>query len=640
MTADRKGTHVSTEPKAQGLNSEPDLHPDPVRSAESPLSMSRQDMRRTGYAVVDILVDWVNQPDPVIRRATPDRMQALLDTPCPARALGMDEVLERLVRDVFPYASKVAHPGYFAYIPGSTNWPAALAEFMTNIANVYCGSWMEAAGPSQLELTVLNWFRQWIGMPEGTDGVLVSGGSAANLAALAAARELRLGPMDHTAVIYCADQAHSSVGRSARVLGFRSDQVHIIPSDDSFRLRPDALRAAIESDLAAGRRPLVVSAAAGSTNTGTVDPLHEIADLCAEFSVWLHVDAAYGGFAALSVRGAAALDGIERADSVTLDPHKWLFQPLECGALLVREHGALERAFAVVPDYLVDAESHGAEVNFSDRGLQLTRTARALKVWSSLSAFGVDAFREAIDRNLDLVDIAQHIIEEDLDLELMNAANLGIVCFRRHIAGLSEAQTARVNSWLVAALEATGRAMVSSTRLHGRFALRMCVLNHLTQESDVRWTLQFLAGTPIPTVVLDEADSALVPDSVALLSLLSPQGRQELTDTSFRLEFAAGSTIVSRWATDRDFYVVLQGQVSVQLDGSVVGRLGPGDFFGEIAASDWGSGYGYVRTADITADSGTVVLLVPAEALLKAMASEPVFRARIRAVRAERLTRM
>ena len=306
----------------QSLDDEPDLHIPRAPTPKSPLSMSREEMRRTGYAVVDILTDWVNQPDPVIRRATPDRMAKLLRIPCPERGLGMDEVLQRLVQDVFPFASKVGHPGYFAYIPGSTTWPAALAEFMTNVANVYCGSWMEAAGPSQLELTVLDWFRQWIGMPEGTDGILLSGGSAANLTALAAARELRLGPMDQTAVIYCADQAHSSVGRAARVLGFRPDQVHIIPSDDSFRLRPDALRAAIESDLGADRRPLVVSAAAGSTNTGTVDPLHSIADLCAEFSVWMHVDAAYGGFAALSARGAAVLDGIERADSVTLDPHK------------------------------------------------------------------------------------------------------------------------------------------------------------------------------------------------------------------------------------------------------------------------------------------------------------------------------
>jgi aromatic-L-amino-acid decarboxylase len=614
--------------------------PRPPEDPGSPLSMSRAEMRRTGYAVVDLLVDWALQPDPVIQRASPDQMATLLHTPNPETPLGVDEVLLRLARDVFPHASKVGHPGYFAYIPASTTWPAALAEFMGNVSNVYCGSWMEAAGPSQLELTVLDWFRGWIGMPEGTDGILVSGGSAANLTAFAAARELRLGPMSQDAVIYCADQAHSSVGRAARVLGFRPDQVRIIPSDGHFRVRVDALRAAIESDVAAGRRPLLICAAAGSTNTGSVDPLHEIADLCAEFAVWLHVDAAYGGFAALTERGAAALDGIERADSVTLDPHKWLFQPMECGALLVREHGALEKAFAVLPDYLADAESHGAEVNFSDRGLQLTRSARAVKVWASLSTFGVSAFREAIDNNLDQVRLAQRLIEDNQHLQLMNPATLGIVCFRRLIDGLTEAQTARVNSWLMAELEATGRAMVSSTRLHGRFALRLCVLNHLTREQDIRWTLDFLARTEVPTSVLDGDGQPAVLSDVPLLTLMSPEGQQELADRSFRLEFPAGSTIVSRWATDRDFYVVLDGEVSVRVDGVVLRRLGPGDFFGEIAASDWGSGYGYLRTADIGADSDVTVLLVPAEVLSDLMASEPALRERVLAARADRLTRM
>jgi aromatic-L-amino-acid/L-tryptophan decarboxylase len=617
---------------------EPSAVPERREGLPSPLAMTPEDMRRTGYAVVDLLVAWAEQADPIIRRVPPEEMAAVLSTPSPEAGIGTDAVLRRLSEDVFPYASKVGHPGYLAYIPGSTTWPAALAEFMASVANVYCGSWMESAGPSQLELTVLDWFRQWIGMPEGTDGILVSGGSAANLTALAAARELRLGPMTRDAVVYCADQAHSSVGRAARVLGFGPDQVHVIPSDARFRLRPDALRAAIQSDIANGRRPLVVSAAAGSTNTGTVDALHDIADLCAEFDVWLHVDAAYGGFAALCERGAAALDGIERADSVTLDPHKWLFQPMECGALLVREKGSLEKAFAVLPDYLADAESSGAEVNFSDRGLQLTRSARAVKVWASLSAFGVAAFRSAIDRGFDLAALAQKIVEEDPALELMNPASLGIVCFRRHLPDLGEAQAARVNAWLSGQLESSGRAMVSSTRLHGRYALRLCILSHLTRESDIRWTLDFLAQTPIPPELLavEEVDAGLAP----LLSLLSPDGRQTLAAHAFRRTFPAGSTIVARWATDRDFYVLLEGQVSVVVDGNRVRELGPGDFFGEVAAADWGSGYGYVRTADVLADVEAQILIVPSETLAALMSAEPLLAQRILATRAQRLNSM
>jgi len=604
----------------------------------SPLAMSAEEMRRSGYAAVDAMIGLVHQPDPVIRRASAAEMTALLHTPSQESPLGIDEVLRRLTDDVLPYASKVGHPGYFAYIPGSTTWPAALAEFMGAVANVFCGSWMEAAGPSQIELTVLEWFRTWLGMPEGTSGILVSGGSAANLTALAAARELTFGSAADDAVIYCSDQAHSSVGRAARLLGFRPDQVRVVPSDDRFRLRPDALRTSLDADIRTGRQPLAVIAAAGSTNTGAVDPLHELADLCDEYRVWLHVDAAYGGFAVLSERGAAALSGIERADSVTLDPHKWLFQPMECGAVLVREKGALELAFAVLPDYLADTHGEPDEVDFSDRGLQLTRNARALKVWASLATFGVGAFREVVDRNLDLAAMAQQVVEDDPDLALMNPASLGIVCFRREVPGCDESQTATINAWLVAELEATGRAMVSTTRLHGRYAVRMVVLNHLTQESDVRWTLDFFARTQIPDSILVEVDEPVGHEG-SLLDLLSDVGRRRLESRSFRRRVPVGTRVVSRWGTDRDLYVVLGGEVTAHVDGDEVSRLGAGDFFGEIAASDWGSGYGRLRSADVIAVSEASILMIPVEVMGELMASEPAFRDRVIAVRTERLTR-
>ena len=622
-----------------GTVPENSLSPSGPSRRTSPLTMSREEMRRTGHAVVDLMLDWIDQPDPVITRATPADMASLLDRPSQEEPRGADEVIRILVDDVLPYASKVGHPGYFAYIPGGTTWPAALAEFMATVANVYVGTWMEAAAISQLELTVLDWFRDWLGMPEGTEGILVSGGSASNLTAMATARELRIGAMASDAVIYCADQAHSSVGRSARVLGFGPDQVHIIPSDGQYRLRVDALRSAIEIDMAAGRRPLLVSAAAGATNTGAVDPLDDLADLCAELDVWLHVDGAYGGFAALSERGRAALRGIERADSVTLDPHKWLNQPMECAALLVRRTGALEQAFSVLPDYLADTHTHDG-VDFSDRGLQLTRGARAVKVWASLSTFGVRAFREVVDRNLDLAQLAQQIIEEDPALELMNPATLGITCFRRSIAGHTEAQAARVNVWLAGELEATGRAMVSTTRLHGRFAVRLVVLSHLSDESDVRFTLDFFARTEVPRSVyaVEPPVRALV--DAALPGLLTDAGRHSIDEASFRRSFRAGETIVARWGTDRDFYIVLDGVVSVLIEGVAVRTLRAGEFFGEIAATDWGSGYGYVRTADVVAATDAEILLVPVEMFTHLMATEPALRARVQHARAERLTHM
>src|SRR2546421_4781317 len=236
------------------------------------------------------------------------------------------------------------------------------------------------SGPSTLELVVLGWLRQWVGYPDEAAGVLVSGGSAANLTALACAREARLGVMSETAVVYMSDQTHSSMARAARALGFRPDQVRVIPTDGRQRLQVDALRAAIAADEAGGRKPLAVVANAGTTATGAVDPLRELSQVCRERGVWLHVDGAYGALACLSERGRETLAGLELADSITLDPHKWLYQPIELGALLVRDGSALRRGFEISPDFLKYVEAADREANFSDFGLQLTRSSPALKL--------------------------------------------------------------------------------------------------------------------------------------------------------------------------------------------------------------------------------------------------------------------
>jgi glutamate/tyrosine decarboxylase-like PLP-dependent enzyme len=249
---------------------------------------------------------------------------------------------------------------------------------------------MESAGATQVELEVIDWFRGWAGLPDSTAGVLVNGGSAANMTALLVAREAAGGPSPGS-VLYVSDQAHSSLARTARAMG----------------LRPETVAAAVKADRQAGRVPFALCASAGSTNTGAVDPLGGLADVCAAEGLWLHVDAAYGGFAALTAKGRAALDGIDRADSVTLDPHKWLYQPMECGCVLIRDGARLERTFAIHPDYLDgDAVQGTDEVNFADRGLQLSRGFRALKVWVAVQTFGLAAFRACIQRNLELAEYA------------------------------------------------------------------------------------------------------------------------------------------------------------------------------------------------------------------------------------------
>jgi glutamate/tyrosine decarboxylase-like PLP-dependent enzyme len=414
---------------------------------------------------------------------------------CSAQPRAWDELLSQLERDVLTPTSRLAHPGYFAFIPASSTFAGALGDLIAAALDIDVGSWMSAAGPSQLELTVLEWFKEWIGYPAGAAGILVSGGSAANITALACARESLVGAGSDLAVAYVADQTHSSVARAARLIGFRPDQLRVLPTDDAHRIRLDALAGAIEADAQAGRHPLIVAANAGATNTGAVDPLDALADFCRDHRLWLHVDAAYGGFAALTQRGREALAGIERADSVTLDPHKWLYQPIECGSVLVRDGHRLQEAFTINPDYLADYKSE--EVNFADRGVQLTRSARALKIWLSISYFGLDAFRQAIDRAIDLAHRAEDYIRASPTLELLSPASLGIVCFRRRFDAITgEDELGQLNAQLVSGFEATGSGLLSSTKLRGRYANRLCVMNHTTGPVDVDAVRATALGVP------------------------------------------------------------------------------------------------------------------------------------------------
>jgi glutamate/tyrosine decarboxylase-like PLP-dependent enzyme len=303
--------------------------------AGDPLALDPEQMRRMGYQVVDMLVDRIASlaDGPVLQTATREEMEARLDEPAPMLGRDFTSLLTRLEQDVLPYVGHFDHPRFFGYVPGAGTWPAALGDLIAAATNIDAGAWREAAGPSQLESTVLDWFRTWIGYPSGAAGVLVSGGSAANLTAIACAREALIGPMSTRIVAYASDQTHSSVARAARHLGFRPDQIRVLPTDGRFRVRPNELADAMDADVAAGRIPFMVIANAGTTSTGAIDPLEAVARICRERSAWLHVDGAYGAFAVLTERGRSALEGLQLADSVTLDPHKWLAMPFEVGCL-------------------------------------------------------------------------------------------------------------------------------------------------------------------------------------------------------------------------------------------------------------------------------------------------------------------
>ena len=622
--------------------------------ADDPLGLGPEAMRELGYRTVDVLVDWLCDANaPPLRHGEPADLRARLGGGAPETAQPFDELLRGLRDDVLPFASRTHHPRYFAFVPGSGTWPGALGDLVASAANVDAGSWAEAAGPSQVELEVLEWFRDWIGLPAETAGLLTSGGSAANLLALACAREARVGAMRDDVVVYVADQGHSSIARAARLLGFRPGQLRVLPVDGAFRLEPGTLAAAIDADVRAARLPLAVVASAGTTNTGAVDPLRELAAVCASRRVWLHVDGAYGGFAALTARGRAQVEGLELADSLTLDPHKWLYQPYECGCLLVRDGDALRRAFAIAPDRLRDA---GGEVDFSDLGLQQTRTSRALKVWLSLRFFGVAAFREAIDRSLDLAELVRRRIEESDALELAAPPSLGVLCFRRRFDDADEVETDRLNAGLVAALERSGIGLVSSTLLRGRYAIRLCILNHASGEDDVERVLSFLeTAEPAPTALLparagrdrdvaatwlrSSQTSPSLLRKVPLFRSLGNDERARVARLALVREAAPGDRLVDRWETSREFYVLLEGEAQVLLDDAPIARLGPGDFFGELAALDWAAGFGYPRLATVVTTAASRLLVFP-EGTLEALARDfPAVDAEVRAAAAARAAR-
>ena len=467
--------------------------------SRSPLDLDHATMQRLGRQVADAVANHLAslRDQRVLTNGLPAETRRRLAAPPADEPVEFDALLAELQTEVFPYAVREPHPRFMAYVPGCPTFPAVLGDWLATGYNFFAGVWPVAEGPNAIELVVLEWFRQWIGMPSGSGGLLTNGGSGATLTAIVAARHRAVG--DDTSrlprlTLYTADQAHSAAIRAAWIAGVPRAQVRVLPTDAAYRLRGPDVRRAIADDRRAGLLPLAVVVSAGTTNTGAIDPLDEIADLCAAEDVWLHADAAYGGFAALTERGARMLAGLGRCDSVALDPHKWLFVPFECGSLLVREPEHLRAAFQVLPDYLRDVAAGENGVNFADYGEQLTRQSRALKVWLGVRYFGLAAIRAEIDRAMDLALHAEACLRKQPLLEVMAPAQLGVVCFRAHPAGMDDpAALDALNERVNAAVGAGGRFLISSTRLRGAFTLRMCILSFRTTLDDVEALIREVA---------------------------------------------------------------------------------------------------------------------------------------------------
>jgi aromatic-L-amino-acid decarboxylase len=465
------------------------------------LDLDHAAMQRMGREVAEIVAEHLStlRDQPAFRTLDRESARKLFDAQAPRGPSSFEAVLAQFRERVVPHHAREPHPRFLGYIPSCPTFPALMGDWLATGFNFFAGVWPVAAGPNEVELTVLEWFRRWMEMPEGTRGLLTSGGSAATVTAVVAARHAAVGE-DTTQVprltVYCSDQAHSSFMKAAWIAGIARDHVRAVPSDDAYRMRTTALREMVAADRKAGLRPFLVCATAGATNTGAVDPLHELADFAAEQKLWLHTDSAYAGFSVLSERGRRLLDGLGRADSLTLDPHKWLYVPFECGCLLARDPRLLEKAFSVHPEYLQDVRVRETEVNFSDYGEQLSRYSRALKVWFSVQYFGTAAIGAEQERAMGLADLAERIVRESPDMEVLSPAQFGIVCFRMHPTGMDdEASLNALNQRVNDAVNRSGFVLMSSTRLRGALSLRLCIPGYRTREEDVRDVIALVRHT-------------------------------------------------------------------------------------------------------------------------------------------------
>jgi glutamate/tyrosine decarboxylase-like PLP-dependent enzyme len=449
------------------------------------------------------LADWLVQhfatlPDqPLGRTASRAQMEALLREPPPEQGSAFEQVLAEFEAKVAPYAIRVNHPRFLAFVPGAPNYMSVLGDWLCAAVNFFTGVWLEAAGPTQVELVVLDWFKEFLNYPAEARGILTSGGSEANLTALVVARERLSFEERSRAVLYETEHRHWSVDRAARVIGLRPDQVRALPAGPDLRLAPSVLGAAVAGDRARELLPWLVVANAGATSTGTVDHLAALAEVCRQQGLWLHVDAAYGWPAVLTAEGRKELDGIALADSITLDPHKWFGQAFEAGCVLIRAGGRLAETFALRPDYMQDVAPADDEINFADHGIALTRRFRALKIWLSVKVLGVGWFRGLVGHCCRLAEYAEVLLRRSARFEVLNPRQLSIVAFRyrpsgRACAAKDEPELDRLNLALLDELRATGQAFLSSTRLQGRVALRFCFVNWRTTARDVEEIVRLL----------------------------------------------------------------------------------------------------------------------------------------------------
>lgn len=457
--------------------------------------LTEKDMKNLGYKVVDAVVaHFINQDEALPVGDMESRKEAgeKLDAETPEEGKPIADVMHFVIEEVLKKSNIVSHPKSYAFVPGPANYISVLADQLATGFNVFSGGWMASPSAAMIEITTMNWLLKLFGLPvKSGGGIFTSGGSMANLTALATARNVKIAGDFSKSIIYLSDQAHSSNVKAIRVLGFRKEQIRIIPTDITFKIAFNKLQNAIAKDRLEGLNPFCIIASAGTTNTGTVDPLEELAAIAKKENLWLHVDAAYGGAAILTSAGKKMMKGIEKADSITVDPHKWFYQPYEIGCLLVRNHKWLSGTFTEKPEYLRDIEGNKSEINFYDHGIELTRRFRALKLFMSIKTYGMKTFREAVQYNMSLAEEMEEHLRNSNKWEVVSPATLAIINFRYNpiMSAFSEDQLDGINQTIADKILASKEALLVTTVLNGQIVLRMCLINPRTTMNHLIETL-------------------------------------------------------------------------------------------------------------------------------------------------------
>ncbi len=458
------------------------------------LTLSKNEMTAYGYRIIDIITehfDTLNEKKPVAL-GTRREMEDLLQEHIPLNGDDPGKVLDFVVENILNKNDLFTHPKSFAFVPGPSNYISVMADVLATGFNIFSGGWSGAPAASELEIVTINWLLALFGFPtKRGGGIFTSGGSIANLTGLVAARNQKCGEDFSKAVVYLSDQAHSSNIKAIRIMGLKKGQIRLIPSDMDYKMSIPKLQNAIAKDKLMGWIPFCIIATAGTTNTGTVDPLDTIAKICKLENLWFHIDAAYGGAAILSKKGSRLLKGIQKADSLTVDPHKWFFQPYEMGCLLVRNHTYLSNAFMEKPEYLRDIEGNESEINFYDHGPQLTRRFRALKFYMSIKTFGLNTFKGAVRHGIEMAEKVERLLRSSPHWEIVSPAALAVINFRYNPieSQFSEKVLDHLNQEIVKRITEAREAILVTTILRGQVVLRMCLINPRTTMEDVEDTI-------------------------------------------------------------------------------------------------------------------------------------------------------